>query len=187
MTDNTFEITGVALKTEWKISFLFGICFIFIWIASVYLYYIINDIDSIIHIPRYIFFGAMFLGLAWGLFFARILGKKMRVKFLFDFSNDYISIQTLDGSVSYRFDYNEITLVSLVGTAKSMRLFKIESEQKKFKIRLGTYGLAPFSSDIDIHTMDKMMAEMEMIFKKYNFIVKKVETANKVFEYRYMK
>jgi hypothetical protein len=54
-----------------------------------------------------------------GAVFCQNIRKKMRVKFLFDFSNDYISIQTLDGSVSYRFDYKEITLVSLVGTAKA--------------------------------------------------------------------
>lgn len=187
MINKKFEITGVALKTEWKISFLFGICFIFIWVTSVYLYYIVNSIDNVIHIPRYIFFGSMLLGLGWGLFFARILGKKMRVKYLFEFSDENIKVQTLDGSSLYTFDYDDITLISLVGTAESMRLLKIESNQKKFKIRLGTYGLAPFSEGVDIQTMDKMIAEVEIILQGYNFIIKKVKTPNKVFEYRYMK
>lgn len=93
----------------------------------------------------------------------------------------------MDGSLFYAFDHDDITLISLVGTAESMRLLKIESNQKKFKIRLGTYGLAPFSEGVDIQTMDKMMAEVEIILKGYNFIIKKVKTTNKVFEYRYMK
>lgn len=182
-----YTIEGVPSKTEWKISFLFGLCFVFIWVVSIYLYYIINDIDTVIHIPSYIFFGAMFLGLALGLFFARILGKKMRVEFLFEFSDETISIHVLDRHLSYCFEYSSITLISLVGTAKNMRLLKIESEQQKFKMRLGTYGLAPYSSATDIDSMDRMMAEMEVIFNKLNFSVRKVETPKKVFEYRYIR
>jgi hypothetical protein len=187
MTNKTFEITGVTLKTELKVSFLFGICFVFFWVASVYLYYTFNHLESIVHIPFYIFFGAMFVGFAWGLFVARILGRKMRIKYLFEISEESLKIKSSDNFQSYTFDYINLKLVSLVGTAGSMRFFKIVSEDKTLKIRLGTYGLAPFSEKIDIQTMDTMISDLEPILKKVGFIDKKVNTPNNVFEYRYLK
>ncbi|HCN49775.1 MAG TPA: hypothetical protein DIT10_11900 [Chryseobacterium sp.] len=187
MTKKKFEITGVTLKTELKISLLFGVCFLFFWAVSIYFYYTFNHLESITHIPFYIFFCAMFLGFAWGLLIARVLGKKMRVKYLFEISDHHITTQTENKSLFYTFDYAGTELFSLVGTAENMRLFKIISGREKFKIRLGTYGLAPFSEKIDIKTMDNMLIELEPVLKNNGFTDKKVKTPNNIFEYRYIK
>lgn len=185
MNSKDFEVSGVPIKTEWKISFLFGITFVFIWVASLYLYFKLSNTDLVTHIPPGIFFSAIGLGFGVSLVLAKLLGKKMRVKYLFHFAEQNIQVQIADAAPLH-FNYDEITLVSLVGTAESMRLFKIESSQQKIKIRLGTYGLAPYSERTDILTMDKMITEAEDILKKYQFIAKKV-TAKNVFEYRYTK
>jgi hypothetical protein len=128
----------------------------------------------------------MFLGFAWGLLFARFLGKKMSGKFLFNISNNHIIIQSDNQSLFYTFNYVETNLFSVVGTAESMRFIKIISGKECLKIRLGTYGLAPFSEKTDIKTVDRMIVELEPILKKNGFTAKKVKTANNVFEYRFM-
>lgn len=102
-------------------------------------------------------------------------------------SDENIEIDANYNSLSYSFDYADINLISLVGTAESLRFFKIESLQKKIKIRLGTYGLAPFSESKDIQTMDDMITKIETFVENKGFIVKKVKTANRVFEYGYIK
>lgn len=187
MTYKKFEITAVPLKTELKISLLFGISFLFFWVISIYLYYIYSHLESITLVPFSIFFATMSVGFAWGLLIARILGKKMRVKYLFDIDDHQISVQVENQSLSYNFNYARTDLLSLVGNAESMRFLKIVSGGETLKIRLGTYALAPFSEKTDIKTMDDMIRELEPILKRIGFIDKKVKTSNNVFEYRFIK
>lgn len=142
--------------------------------------------DSILRIPFYIFFGFHVFGIRIEYFYCQTVGEEDESK-IFMISDENIEIDANYNSLSYSFDYADINLISLVGTAESLRFFKIESLQKKIKIRLGTYGLAPFSESKDIQTMDDMITKIETFVENKGFIVKKVKTANRVFEYGYIK
>lgn len=185
MENREFKITGLTLGKELQLGFLFGTCFILIWLIFLLLYYIITDLSEFSRIPSFIFLSAMFLALGLGFLILRLLGKKKRMQFLFDLYNDQIVVKF--GSSRIVFPFNEIEAISLVGTLDNMRFFKIISKSNKLKIRIGTYNLAPFSDKEDIFFMDLFMNQLEIIFKSLDFKCKKVVTPYNSFEIRLLK
>lgn len=178
-----YKFYGVNFKTELTIGLLSGILFIIVWIFLVVFYYWFNHLDSILRIPFYIFFGAMFLGLSVFIFFLRFLGNKYRKLWLFNIDEKYLIIEQKNKIERINIAH-ELKNIMYVGT-NEMRYLTIKSTVINYKIRVGTSFLAPFSRKIDITSLDEFINAIENMLQENQFLVKKVKIKNNVFEYRF--
>ncbi|WP_407402932.1 hypothetical protein [Chryseobacterium sp.] len=182
MEKEVYNITGVTAKKELQIGLLFGISFVILWgILFVGFQYIQNITDFKI-ITSFSFLCTMSIALSVSYFILKILGAKQREKFIFQLEKDHMEIHYHENTIF--FDYTNIEEISLVGTANTMRYFKIKTKNRSLKIRLGTYHLAPFSEHNDILTIDIVMKSLVEKLTLLNFFNKKVVIPNKTFEHR---
>lgn len=158
MENKQYEFYGVDFKTELLLGLMTGIILIIIWPGLVYSYYTYNHLDSIIRIPKRIFFGSMFLGVAISLLLLRGVAKYLKRKWKVISLKDYVLIEF--NNKSYKVLYNEINKMTLNGR-NDIRYLTIAYLNKKIKMRIGTNSLMPFSNQEDIKSLDIFWQELE--------------------------
>lgn len=180
-----YQFYGINFKNEIRIGLLSGLLFIATWVLSIIFYYQFNQLNSIHDVPENIFFGAMFLGCTVFLFLLRFLGLKFRQIWFINIDEPVFIIKQ-KGKKEEKIDIiQELKSVIYIGTRNELRYLKINSVRINYKIRVGISFLAPFSSKIDISTLDDFINNLELILPENQFQIKKVKTKSNSFEYRF--
>ncbi len=153
-----YEFGGVDFKTELLLGLMTGLVFILIWAGLVYTYYSYNNLDSVVRVPKRIFFGSMFLGLLISLFSLKWVTKYLKLQWKINMLKDYMSI--IFKNYEYKILYNEITTMTLNGN-NGIRYLTLKYNNEIIKMRIGTNRLMPFSKKEDIETLDIFWNELE--------------------------
>ncbi len=160
MKNKQYEFYGVDFKTELLLGLMTGLILILVWIGLVYTYYTYNHLESVIRVPKRIFFGSMFFGVTVSLFLLKLVSKYLKLKWRIITLNEHMVIMFKNKQDEIL--YSEITKMNLNGN-KVIRYLTISLKDKKIKMRIGTSNLMPFSRKEDIDMLDVFWNSLESL------------------------
>lgn len=156
-----FSIRGVDLKSEILIGLSiipFILLMSFLVISS---YHSLTNIDYK-NIPFYIVIGGMILGMMIGLFFARLIGRKMSSYWNILLVNEDLSIEFKNQKWS--FNLSEITKLKIYGNPNFKYVSFWINNKKPLRMRIGNSGLTPFSDKHDMGELEKFIDRIEIFY-----------------------
>ncbi len=173
MKTKQYEFYGVDFKTELLFGLFTALVLIIVWFGMVYAYYTFNHLDSVVRVPKRVFFGSMFLGLSLSLLLLRLVGKYGRRVWKITTLEEHMTIafKTKQDKVLY----NEINKMTLNGNDE-IRYLTLWYEKEVIKIRVGTQRFMPFSTKEDIGMVDSFWNELEALLPN-KYVSKKLNHA----------
>ncbi|TWP30804.1 hypothetical protein ETU09_00115 [Apibacter muscae] len=177
-----YKFYGVDFKTELKLGIIVGLIFIILWPAFIFFYYKLSGLEYLRWLPKSVFFGAMFFSLAISLTSLFFLGKRFKQLWGIDVINNSLVLKKNELQ-NIIIKISEIKDIMFVAN-KEMRYLRIRTFiKKKYKIRVSTSPLAPFSTSKDLSIIDRKIVDIEKELKKYNFHFQKGNNQNKIYAY----
>lgn len=165
MEKKEFQFYGVDLKTELSIGLAAGLTLVIVWFGLIFFYYQYFGLDSILRIPKRIFFLCLLIGFSVCVFLLKFLGSQFKSIWLITVLNDHIVVSFKNEK--WILEKKVIKKINYLGN-ENFRYLSLFTNEQKIKIRVGTNFLTPFSTKEDLRIIDEFV-EFISPFLKNNF------------------